>query len=62
MTALKDYKEMVWDPWMGWLKIHWKFYTVICAVSCAVGFLWGWFVMHPINRLSREDDYEEEDY
>jgi hypothetical protein len=32
-----DYKEMVWNPQIGWIKKHWIAYLVILAISAFVG-------------------------
>ena len=34
-----DYKEMVWNPQIGWIKKHWMAYLVMLAASVLVGFL-----------------------
>ena len=34
-----DYKEMVWNPQIGWIKKHWIAYLAMLAVSVLVGFL-----------------------
>ena len=34
-----DYKEMVWNPQIGWIKKHWIAYLVRLAASVLIGFL-----------------------
>lgn len=34
-----DYKEMVCNPQIGWIKKHWIAYLVMLAASVLVGFL-----------------------
>lgn len=31
-----DYKDMCIVPQWGWLKKHWKGYTVLCILSCII--------------------------
>lgn len=40
MKALKEYNEMIMRPSWGWLKRHWKGYSVFCAIVMVVPYVW----------------------
>ena len=44
MRALKEYKEMVWNPSWKWVKKHWKGYSVFVLIISVIGgfgpYLW----------------------
>lgn len=42
--AMKDYNETCWKPSLGWIKRHWKGYTLFVVSVYAVGYGIGWML------------------
>lgn len=56
LRAMKEYKNEVLKPSMGWLKKHWKGYTAFTVLICAAEVLWIFRdnVKEKVNELYRK--------